>query len=304
MIVAAVWLLAGLVRNPATIAPFSNAMLMMVLPLALGVTIAKRYKASWTIYGAGMVTFVAAQILHILFNEWTLNPIMENLGLDPTSGGGNLILFAVILGLSAGVFEETARYITYVRFQKKARAWKDGLMLGAGHGGIEAMAIGAVTMYVFLQMIILRGLNPEALPTLVGADQVDATILFMEAYWNNTWYDNLLGLVERISAMTFHVAASIMVLRAITKEKSLWFFAALGLHTLINATGFYFIQATNVYIAEAAIFGFALLSLGIIFMLKEEEPEIEEGEDLSPPQKPALQPAKITAEKLEDSRYD
>lgn len=291
-----------MIRNPKTIAPFSNAMLMMVLPLALGITIAKRYKVSWTIYGAGMVTFIASQVLHIPFNNWTLNPIMENLGLEPIPGSRELLLISLILGISAGLFEETARYITYVRFQKKARSWKDGLMLGAGHGGIEAMVIGAVAMYIFLQMIILRGLNPEALPTLVGADQVETTIIFMKAYWNNTWYDNLLGLVERVSAMTFHMAASLLVLKAVVKKNSLWYFAAIGLHTLINATAVYISLSFNIYIAEGIIFGFGLLSLGIIYMLKEEEPEEEEA--LPPPPKPTPKPIKITKEKLENSRYD
>lgn len=302
VLVAIVWLLFGLIRNPSTIVPFSTAMLMMLVPLILGVWISKKYKVSWTIYGAGMLTFAVSQLFHIGFNGGLLNQVVDIAGISPTT---NLFLYGLIFGLSAGLFEETARYITYVRFQKHVRNWKGGLMLGAGHGGMEAMAIGSIVMYVFLQMIILKGLSEDALPGLVGPDNVTATIVSVEAYWNTAWYIHLLPLVERISSMVLHMALSLLVLRAVTKENVLWYFGAIAIHTLTNALGVYLSVAMGAIAAEAAILGFGLLSLGIILAFKKIEPEeIEEMDESLPPPTPAPKPVKITNEKLEDSRYD
>jgi uncharacterized membrane protein YhfC len=81
------------------------------------------------------VTFVVSQIGHIPFN-WL---ILERWELVPTDTAvlSSLIIFALFLGLSAGVFEEGARYLTYRFWAKEARTWGKGLMLGAGHGALR-----------------------------------------------------------------------------------------------------------------------------------------------------------------------
>ena len=63
------------------------------------------------------------------------------------------IIYAVFLGLSAGVFEETARYLTYRFWAKDARSWSRGLMLGAGHGGSEAILVGALAAVNFVALL-------------------------------------------------------------------------------------------------------------------------------------------------------
>ena len=42
-----------------------NALLMIVLPLALGACLARRYRLPWTLFGWGAVTFVGAQVVHV-----------------------------------------------------------------------------------------------------------------------------------------------------------------------------------------------------------------------------------------------
>jgi uncharacterized membrane protein YhfC len=54
----------------------------------------------------------------------------------------NLLIIAGFLGLSAGFFEESARYVVYRWWARDARTWSQGLMLGAGHGGIESILLG------------------------------------------------------------------------------------------------------------------------------------------------------------------
>ena len=58
----------------------------------------------------------------------------------------NLWRTAVILGLSAGISETLARVLGYwFLFRRKlAERFEDGVLVGLGHGGIEAMIIGGV----------------------------------------------------------------------------------------------------------------------------------------------------------------
>jgi hypothetical protein len=42
-----------------------NALLMIVLPLALGACLARRYRVPWSPFGWGAVTFIGAQLVHL-----------------------------------------------------------------------------------------------------------------------------------------------------------------------------------------------------------------------------------------------
>lgn len=292
--------LAFLLSNPETIPPFSNAMLMTAVPLILGIFLAARLKASWRIYGIGATAFIASQILHIPFNRYILLPALN-------VWGTGQILYAVMVGLSAGIFEETARWIAYRKYLPKMRSWAGGLMYGAGHGGIEAIILGTVTLYIFLQMLVLRDLSPENLKVMVGADSVDATQVYLAAYWGAPWYASLLGAMERISAIMFHLAASLLVLMAVQRRNPVWYAAAVAWHTAINAVAVYAAKSLSIYQTEGLIFLFGLLSLGIVFTLRsaflpEEEPGLQTAQAL-----PVITPInnlEISKNSLEDSRYD
>ena len=64
-----------LFQFPYAFAPFINPLLMMLIPLALGIFLARRLGGSWRLYGLGAATFIGSQVAHIPFNIWTLNPI-------------------------------------------------------------------------------------------------------------------------------------------------------------------------------------------------------------------------------------
>ncbi len=302
-----VWLLAYLFSNPETIPPFLNGALMMGIPLLVGIWFARKMGVGWGVYGLGALTFVASQVLHIPFNSYLLNPWLARIGVEATSTGWRLALAGVALGLSAGLFEETARYIVYRRWMKTTRTWKNGLMLGAGHGGIEAMLFGALVMYVFLQMIVLRNVSPEAFPALVGADKVEATRLYMAAYWGAPWYAALLGAVERGAAIILQISLSVIMLQVFTRNNRIWYWAAVLWHTFINFASLLAIQAWGAYWTEALLWGFALVSIGIIFALRQDEPPAEELVELPPPPLPVPAVADkqpLTTEEIEESRYD
>ena len=280
-----------------------NALLMIAIPLVLGVYLSKKQGTGWRLFGIGAVTFIASQVLHIPFNAWVLNPLLETLGLSFTGTTVQSIVLALLFGLSAGVFEETSRYVVYRFWLKKPldRTWRSALMFGAGHGGIESIILGVLALVAFIQLLVYRNADLSA---IVPADQLELAMSQVETYWSLPWYAALLGAVERAAAISFHLSATVLVLQVFRRRNILWLFFAIGLHTLLDAVAVFGMQTWGMYITEALIVGLAILSLGIIFLLRQPT----ELSDILPPEETQspfseIQSQEPTIENLEDSRY-
>src|SRR3972149_48142 len=108
---------------------------MIAMPMALGAYLIRRYRSGWGLFLVGAVTFIGSQIFHIPFNAYVLNPLLASAGFGAETGPGlTLALAALLLGLSAGVFEEGARWLAYRFWIRRARTWPQGLAFGSGGG--------------------------------------------------------------------------------------------------------------------------------------------------------------------------
>lgn len=282
-----------------------NALLMIVPPILLGRYIARRWKIGWTVFAAGAGTFILSQVGHLPFNAFLL-PELNN-QISGWSETTRLIILSIFLGLSAGVFEEVARFFTYRYWQKDVRSWAGGLMLGAGHGGVEAVILGLIFGVNFF---VLSAYDGGFLPNLLGnvpADQLpdaqEALRFQIEALFSLPWYGTILGGIERIFAVILHLSLSLMVLQTILRAQRRWLFFAIGWHTIANAGALIIIEMTNEYLAELFLAIIALVSLFIIRELKRPEPIEPEPEPL--PRLKPITPVDVepTAENLERSRY-
>jgi uncharacterized membrane protein YhfC len=277
---------------------FLNVALMIFMPVVLARFVAKWRKASWTLFAIGAGTFIASQVGHIPFNFL----VLQRFKLIPTDSSDfrNLVVLALFLGVSAGIFEEVARYLTYRYWADKARSWGQGLMLGAGHGGIEAILVGVL---VAINYVALARMRSGSLLNLVPQDQLPLVKAQIEALFSAPWYLIILGAVERLFALCFHLAASLMVMQVFVRKQRRWLFASILWHTLLNATAVIAVATWGAYVTEALIGFLALVSLGIVFWLRTPEPEEPQMESL-----PEIGPMKpmdleMTAEMLDRSRY-
>jgi uncharacterized membrane protein YhfC len=307
LIGALVSLAALALDTPEAIPPALNAILMILLPLLLGVYLVNNFKLSWGLFGIGALTFIGSQVLHIPFNSYLLEPFFKRLGLDPTPATTDLIFYALFVGLSAGVFEETARYIVFRFWLKGRQTWKESLMFGAGHGGIEAIIFGALAFFSFIQLFLLKDASPESIAALAGPDRVAEIQGILESYWNMEWYMSLLGAFERLSAICIHLGATILVLQAFRRRNILWYLLAVLYHTAVDALAVYGITTWGVLPTEAVVFGLGALGIAIVFIFREkDEPQIIE--PVSPPPQPLKPLSKveedITSQELDESRYD
>ena len=284
-----------------------NVLAMIGLPIVLGVLFVKRLKVEWRLFQIGAVTFIASQVLHLPFNAFVLAPLLDHFGFSVLQVGFPLVVTALAAGLSAGIFEEGARYLVYRTWLRKERSWREALMFGLGHGGAEAIIFGGLATYALIQLIALRG---EDLASVVAVDRVADVAAQLEMYWNMPWYDALLGAVERVFALTIHIGLAVLMIQAFTRKQVRWGVAAVMWHTLIDAGAVFAAQRWDIYIAEGFVALAAIISLVIILVLRD-SPMDSRGsgsnqvEDLPPSAIPILakEVEDITREQVEDSRF-
>lgn len=276
-----------------------NGLLMLALPLGLGVFLARRLGQRWRLYLAGAVTFIASQALHLPFNFALLNPRLEFGQGELTAG---VILSAALLGISAGVFEETARYLVLRFWRREARSWRQALMFGAGHGGVEAILLGIIVLLTLMQMIAYRGAD---LSTIVPAEQLELAQQQVEAYWAGPHALALLGAMERAFALCLHLSATVMVMRGITHDNRWWLAAAIGWHALIDASAVLSLPLLGPVATDAIVGVLALISVWIVLRLREEQPQAQEidVDAAPPPSEPLRGPIPAGERSVEASRF-
>ncbi|MGE1127601.1 YhfC family glutamic-type intramembrane protease [Bacillus wiedmannii] len=198
------------------------------------------WKKRYIPYMLGVLAFVVSQILIRI-------PILNYV--NGTSTDFQMfsimqpVLFVLLLSLSAGIFEEIARFIA-MRYFMKQRDWQSGFLFGAGHGGIEAVLIVGIPVIslLFSQTVI----------------QNDDSYYF--------------GGIERIFAMVLHIGLSVIVLQAVVQKKFLYVVYAILIHGTANALAgiisLYVPGKSGIIMSEVSIAICALLVFSYSFILK------------------------------------
>ena len=278
-----------------------DALSMIALPVAVGVFLARKLGVTWMLFGAGALTFIASQIVHIPLNIG-LTTLFAKGSLPTPPAEWQLPFNAVVLGLTAGLSEELSRYLVYRRFLKSARTWRQALMFGAGHGGAEAIILGVLVAATFVTMLSLRGSDLSFVP----ADQRELATQQIAAFWSAQWYDTLLGAVERVSAMCVQVSLAVIVLQSFTRNNPLWLGLAIVWHAVVDAVAVIAVQTWGVYWTEAIVGLFAMISLMALFALRQPEGEAAPPESVPPSPVPVAAPRPAPdplKEKLEETKY-
>ena len=235
--------------------------LMLALPLGLWWALRRRAGASWRLIGVGALTFVASQVVHIPVvygltallkrpDAWHPPPALKDL------------FNAVILGLLAGLCEELARWVVLRAWLKRARSFRAAVTFGAGHGGCEALILGALAAIALGAMLCLRG--GAAAKLHLTTAQSDALAKQLAAYWSVPLYLPVLAAVERVVALTAHVALTTLVMQCFARRR-LWPLAlAIGWHALVDGTAVIAMARLGIVPTEALVAASAPVSLLIV----------------------------------------
>ncbi len=228
--------------------------LIIFLPLVTAVLFRRRFVTPWWLFLVGAATFAGSQLYHLPLNNW-----LTDIGVigPVASSDANFVRTAVILGFSAGLCETTARAAGYWLLFRKGAALRreDGLMVGLGHGGIEAMGLIAIIMAASLSS--LYALHGTDLSTLnLPAEQLVYLSSQLQTLEQVSWQP-FAALLERVMAMSLHVVLSLLVWQAFKQRNGLYALAALVYHSLFDFTAVYLGQTLEqagwLYVVFAAL---------------------------------------------------
>lgn len=204
--------------------------------LALASWLRRRYNTRWNTWFWGAIAFAVSQIARIPFLI-VLTALLPQIGFRPereTAFWFNLI----VLCLTSGLFEETARYAVLRWLDKSSRGWPDALIFGVGHGGIEAILVIVPTM--INNVMLLSGGDALVQQTqAIAPAQATQLAAALETLRNVSWWMPPLAVWERVAAITFHISASILIMRAVLgapPRPLAWWGAAVLYHAAFNAT--------------------------------------------------------------------
>lgn len=237
---------------------------MILLPLVLAFYLTRKFSLPWKLVLAGALTFIASQILHIPV-VYGLTALFTN-NILSIPAAWTTIFNATVLGLLAGIFEETARWVLYKFVLKQAKTWNEGVLVGAGHGGVEAILLGGLALASVLSMIAMRNADLSAFG--VPADQLELAKKQVADFWSAPAYMAFLGLIERVFAVCLHLSLSVMVLYSVVYRKPVWFWAALLWHAIVDALAVYLMPILGALGIEAVVGICATISLVILFRMR------------------------------------
>jgi uncharacterized membrane protein YhfC len=236
--------------------------LCAAFPLTILIYTHRRYGVSWKVVLAGSMAFIISQpmlrinILNGLNNSiWFSINVMQD-----------YIIYSLFLGITAGIFEETARFICFKFFLKNKCQWHSGIAFGAAHGGIEAMifAFPACINNLIYSLSINSG-KFESMLTKSGISSNVISQMKVSLISAKSYLFIIPGL-ERVFAITLHIAMSLMVLYAVKYKKSIYFLYAILFHALVDSPlGVFRHFGVNVMFSELYVSIMALISIIIIF---------------------------------------
>lgn len=191
----------------------------LVLPLIVLTVYAflnkgKKVLSAWFLGAAGFVVFQMMLRTPILSYVSTL-PGFETLI------SKHYILYAIILGVSAALFEVAARLSVAVIMSDRL-TFQRGMAAGLGHGGIEAMLVVGLT---YANNMLYTGMiNDGTYDTLIQeglAAGMDVTSLYevKDALLNTPFYLFGLSGFERLLTMTCHLAMSLAICYFVSKKQ-------------------------------------------------------------------------------------
>ena len=242
----------------------ASALITIGLPIALFIyfKITQGIKAAPMFLGIiGFVLFVMVleRMLHGVVlkpDENGLIPLMEE---EPW----NFVLYGIF---AAGIFEETARFISFLILKSSQRGVKTGLAYGIGHGGAESVVLVGLTMANNLILAVV--INYGNIAVLGDSPQI---LEAMSALKSANPYVFMFGGIERIITLACQISLSVIVWYSLTgRKRRLWLFpAAILLHALVDIPAA-MMQAgllTNMWMVEGALAVGAFITVLIAYKI-------------------------------------
>ena len=259
--------------NPVLVVSYLVAAgIEIVFPLLVGLWLVRRFHLHWVVFGYGFAVFLLSQVVTRVPAIQVINGLF---GTELTATPTTTLIWYAVLALTAGLFEEIGRWLGYRWFfRREPRTWANGLLYGTGHAACESIIlVGLAVLLALVNYVILSTMSAATIAAMAPAqqEQVKATLAIFGGLQG---WEPLLGAVERIFTLFFHLGAAVLVLQAFTRRNNIWLLLAIGWHALVDF-GTIMFQTTvkNAILTEGVIGVVAIISLVIILRLRPTQPE-------------------------------
>lgn len=249
------------IDTPIIIACAIASVLTTLIPILVSIVLLVRKKINTASYFCGVGTFFISQVVLRI-------PILSLLTtFVPSYKEFSSTMLGVILigGLSAGLFEETARLIgAKVLSKHDDVSLKDSISLGLGHSLCEVILITGITYVVHFTVLIM--INSNTFETFMSALSEQAINDQLKYYTSLTVLDYVLGIMERCSAIMLHIIDTMLVFYGVKIKKYRYYLLAIAIHTVFNSLAVILSTYTGYTITEVVLL---ILSVtGIVVTVK------------------------------------
>ena len=227
----------------------ASGLLCIIIPLAALIIYKKKNRKikAMNAFWGGLAFFVFAMVLERLLHMVML-PVVQN----------NIWLYGLYGAFAAGIFEETARFVVFKTIMKKDTDPRNSIMYGIGHGGMESVLVGGLSLIMLAVVgIMVNSVGVEETLKLTGATD-EATIAVataqIEALTKQSVGMCFVSVLERCLAMVLHTALSVWVFRAAREKGKIWLYPAA---ILMHAAGDF----------PAALFQRGMLSIWTVYVI-------------------------------------
>ncbi|MCX7975615.1 MAG: YhfC family intramembrane metalloprotease [Bellilinea sp.] len=216
-----------MVSSLSIVAMLVSTIVVFGLPMILAIIFIRRYGASLVAVGVGVLGFLVPQVLiRIPALQWlSQQPFYQQWAAQPW-------LIGLFLSLTAGLFEETGRWIGFRYLLRNRLQFKNGLAYGVGHGGFEAIflvGLSYINLITFSLMINNGTFDSLVAPQLgLAAEQIRTQLISTPSYLY------LVGGLERVFAIAIQLGLSVLVFYSVKRQKARLYWLAVLLHTVVN----------------------------------------------------------------------
>lgn len=248
-----------MVGTEALISLFFCAILSFAIPITAVIVFKKKHpEASLLSAVIGAATFV----VFALVMEQLLHLVMLPLVL------GSTVAYVLYGTLAAGVFEETGRFVACKLLMKKRTGNANAVMMGIGHGGIEAIILVGFGMISYIATaFIVNSMGIDGIAEMSGiTDEANLALLNQQVNGIAAFAIStaLVNIVERVLAMTLHISLSV-VMKAATVKGKLWLYpAAIVMHAVFDVPAALYQRGLipSIWLVELFL---AILAAGSVF---------------------------------------
>ncbi len=211
---------------------------LLPIVLLLWYCIHHRKKRLWEAAALGIMGFVIPQLVIRI-------PLLQFLsGLDIVAAfaAAHFVPYALILGVTAGLFETAGRYAVAKVLERRELLFHQGIAAGLGHGGVESVVLVGMTYInnLFYALLINSGMLDKMLELYrnAPAEMGFPAELFTEiqiALVSTSPMVFLLAGYERILTICLHVFLSLLMCRLVAQKRDVQgILLCLGIHSTVD----------------------------------------------------------------------